>query len=78
MSSVIPPPNSTEGTTPISRAETPDSNAPSSLDEPINIELTAETRPRIPSGVKSCKMLVRIITLTLSKAPSQNRKARER
>ena len=66
---VITPPNTTAGTKPISRAVAPDSNAPNSLDEPINRLLTAETRPRISSGVKSDTIVPRMTILTLSKKP---------
>ena len=48
---VMLPPNITEGIKPISFAATPDSNEPSSFDEPMNIPFTADTRPRISSGV---------------------------
>jgi len=39
--SVITPPKITDGTKPMMRAAKPDSNAPSSLDEPIKIPLMA-------------------------------------
>ena len=78
ISKVILPPNITEGTVPNSLAAVPDSKAPISFEEPINIEFTADTLPRIWSGVKSCMMVPRIITLTLSKAPSVNRKNKEK
>ena len=74
MAIVIQPPKITEGTVPKSLAAVPDSKAPISFDEPINIEFTAETRPRIWSGVKSCIIVPRIITLMLSNAPSVNKK----
>ena len=74
MSKVMLPPNITDGTVPKSLAAVPDSNAPISFDEPINIEFTADTRPRILSGVNNCIMVLRIITLMLSKAPSVKRK----
>ena len=45
--SVMHPPKITEGMRPIIFAATPDSNAPSSLEEPIKILLTEATRPRI-------------------------------
>ena len=50
-SNVIIPPKTTEGTTPISFAARPDSNAPISLEEPMKMLLTAETLPFILSGV---------------------------
>ena len=71
---VTDPPNITDGTVPKSLAAVPDSKAPISLELPINMEFTAETLPRIWSGVKSCIMVPLIITLTLSKAPSVNKK----
>ena len=67
------PPKMTEGIVPISLAVAPDSNAPISLEELIKIPFTADTLPRISSGVSICKMVERIITLTLSKAPSKNK-----
>ena len=73
MISVILPPKITEGTVPNSLAAVPDSKAPISFDEPINIEFTADTLPRMWSGVNNCIIVPRIITLTLSKAPSVNR-----
>ena len=39
--------------------------------------LTAETRPRISSGVTSCTIVPRMITLTLSKAPRRKSIANE-
>ena len=49
---IVPiPPATTEMTGPKSCAVTPDSKPPSSFDEPMNMEFTAETRPRISSGV---------------------------
>ena len=72
------PPMIIDGTKPNKRAVTPDSKAPISLDEIMNIELTDETRPRILSGVKSCIIVPLIITLILSNAPSVNRKNKDR
>ena len=49
----------------------------------MKILFTAETRPRISSGVTSCTMLPRMMTLMLSKAPmrksiaNENQSARE-
>ena len=51
ISSVMQPPITIEGTSPSRLATAPDSNAPISLDEIINIPFTADTRPRIASGV---------------------------
>ena len=50
---VMQPPKITEGIRPRSFAATPDSNAPISFEEPMNIPLTAATLPRISSGVES-------------------------
>lgn len=47
-------------------ASVPDSNAPSSLEAPMKMFSTAETRPRIASGVRSWTSVVRITTLTSS------------
>ena len=69
MPKVIMPPKITDGTKPNKRAAKPDSKAPSSLDEPIKMPLIAETRPRMASGVASCKIVVRMTTETPSKTP---------
>src|SRR5581483_8612513 len=53
-------------------AVNPDSNAPNSFDVPMKILFTDETRPRISSGVTNCTMEPRMITLTLSNAPTRN------
>ena len=63
-----------EGFSPNALAVAPDSNAPISFDEPIKIPFTAETLPRILSGVANCKTVCRMTTLTLSKAPVRNKK----
>ena len=47
ISMVMVPPKSTAGIVPSNLAATPDSKSPISLDEPMNMEFTAETRPRI-------------------------------
>ena len=73
ISKVMLPPNITAGTVPSNLAAMPDSKSPISLDEPINIEFTADTLPRIWSGVKSCIIVPRMITLTLSNAPCKNK-----
>jgi len=78
MSSVTLPPNITEGIVPSSDAAVPDSNAPISFEDPINIEFTADTRPRIFSGVNNCMIVPRIITLMLSNAPSVKRKINDK
>src|SRR2546430_16785388 len=66
------PPATTEMTGPNSAAVNPDSSAPNSLDVQMKMLFTAETRPRISSGVTSCTMDPRMITLTLSNAPIRN------
>src|SRR6266436_2297289 len=42
---------------------------PNSFDVPMKILFTDDTRPRISSGVTSCTIEPRMITLTLSNAP---------
>src|SRR5205823_2799173 len=67
---IVPmPPATTEITGPNSEAVKPDSSAPNSFDVPMKILFTDETRPRISSGVTSCTIEPRMITLTLSNAP---------
>src|SRR5215471_5019094 len=67
---IVPiPPATTETTGPKSAAVNPDSSAPNSFEVPMKILFTDETRPRISSGVTSCTMDPRMITLTLSNAP---------
>src|ERR1700745_2319209 len=66
------PPATTEITGPNSAAVNPDSSAPNSFDVPIKILFTDETRPRISSGVTRCTMDPRMITRTLSNAPTRN------
>src|SRR5437764_10601958 len=68
------PPATTEMTGPNNAAVNPDSSAPNSFDVPIKILFTDETRPRISSGVTSCTMEPRMMTLTLSNAPTRNNK----
>ena len=48
---VTVPPKITDGTTLMSLAAKPDSNAPISLEDPTNILLTADTLPFMFSGV---------------------------
>ena len=48
------PAATTAGTAPIAAASTPDSNSPSSFEAPMNTVFTAETRPRMASGVSPC------------------------
>src|SRR5215813_8931491 len=67
---IVPiPPATTEMTGPNSAAVNPDSNAPNSFDVPMKMLFTDDTRPRISSGVTSCTIDPRIMTLTLSNAP---------
>src|SRR5438874_7647255 len=67
---IVPiPPATTEATGPNNAAVSPDSSAPNSFDVPMKILFTDETRPRISSGVTSCTIDPRMITLTLSNAP---------
>ena len=66
---VILPPKITEGINPINDAANPLSKAPISFDDPINTPFTAETLPRISSGVNSCAILPLITMLTLSNEP---------
>lgn len=47
----------------------PDSNSPSSFDAPMNRLDTAETRPRMESGVTICTSVWRTKTETMSAAP---------
>src|SRR5499433_1784495 len=70
---IVPiPPATTEITGPNNAAVNPDSSAPNSFDVPIKILFTDDTRPRISSGVTNCTIEPRMITLTLSNAPTRN------
>ena len=51
----------------------PDSNWPTSFDAPMKTILTELTRPRMASGVPSCTTVWRMMTLTISHAPSSMR-----
>src|SRR5262245_10858188 len=73
VASVMQPPSTTDGTRPSHWAATPDSNSPISLLVPMKMMLTAETRPRIESGVSSCNTVERMTTEMLSAAPRANR-----
>ena len=73
---VSTPPRTTAGPTPSRVAATPDSNAPSSLDAPMNTFSTAATRPRMRSGVASGTIVARMNTLTAS-APERTSSARK-
>ena len=53
ISNVIEPPAMTDGISPRNLAAKPLSKAPISLEAPMNIPFTAETLPRISSGVRS-------------------------
>src|SRR4029077_4621009 len=67
---IVPiPPATTEMTGPNNAAVTPDSIVPSSYDVTMKILFPDDTRPRISSGVTSCTIEPRMITLTLSNAP---------
>jgi hypothetical protein len=50
------PPTTIAAFVPHHLAVNPDSNAPISLEEPMKIPFTAETRPRMLSGVASCNI----------------------
>ena len=55
---------------PNSEAVRPDSNSPNWFDVPTNIEFTADTRPRMASGVCSCTSDERTTMESTSEAPS--------
>src|SRR5438034_1390942 len=75
---IVPtPPETTENTGPKRCATNPDSKPPSSFDVPMNRLFTAETRPRVSSGVSSCTSVCRTTTLTLSTAPQRKSIANE-
>src|SRR3954465_440570 len=75
---IVPmPPATTDITGPNNAAVRPDSIAPNSLDVPMKMLFTAETRPRISSGVTNCTIDPRMITLTLSSAPITNNVAND-
>src|SRR5580704_2400249 len=63
------PPKIAEPTGPSKRAMPPDSNSPNSLDAPMKRLDTAETRPRMGSGVTICTSVWRTNTETMSAAP---------
>src|SRR5882724_6598928 len=71
------PPATTEMTGPNNCATRPDSNPPNSFEVPMNRLFTAETRPRISSGVSNCTSVCRTTTLTLSTTPQINSIANE-
>ena len=72
--SVSTPPSVTAGATPSTEPRTPDSNAPSSLEAPMNTFSTAITRPRIASGVASGTIVARMNTL-IESAPASTSSA---
>lgn len=63
------PPKKAAGTGPMSLAASPDSKAPSSLEELMKIILMAEMRPRMSSCEQSWMAVDRMTALTPSKAP---------
>lgn len=68
--SIVPmPPPTTEMTGPNIAAVTPLSNPPKSLEVPMKTLFTADTLPRISSGVSTCTRVERMTTLMLSSAP---------
>src|SRR5204862_6204147 len=67
--SVTRPPKITDRTVPSNFAATPDSNDPSSFEDPMKIWLAAETRPRRCGGVRKVRRVERMTTLTLSTIP---------
>ncbi len=73
----IPPPI-TLGIVPNRRAARPLSNAPSSFDAPMNTQLTDATRPRIRSGERTRRIVLRMIMLTPSVTPAKNSAASDR
>src|SRR6202453_4879673 len=74
---VTMPPPTTEITGPNHAAVMPDSNAPSSFEVQMKTLFTAETRPRMVSGVRSWTRVWRTITLMVSTAPVRARAAME-
>ena len=76
-SNVIEPPNITAGAAPMIREVKPLSNMPSSLEELMNMEFTEDTRPRISSGVVSCRIVPRTSTLIPSSIPAVSRATKE-
>src|ERR1051325_9442538 len=72
------PPATTLVIGPHQDAVTPDSKPPSSLDAPMKTELTAETRPRLESGVRIWMSVWRMTTEMLSNAPVKTRAIMER
>jgi hypothetical protein len=73
-SKVATPPTTTEPTGRTRRRSRPTRTRPSWLLAPMNIELTAPTRPRISSGVSSCTSVCRTTTLTMSAPPDKRQR----
>ena len=77
VSNVMLPPKTTAVTVPINFAVSPLSKAPSSLDDPTNMEFTEETLPRISSGVLSWRIVCLITIDTPSVTPLKNKATTE-
>ena len=60
MPMVTMPPTSTDGTEPMAPAIMPARKSPSSFEALMATELTALTRPRMPSGVAICTRVWRM------------------
>ena len=76
--SVISPPPTTAGTVPKMLAATPLSKAPSSFEAPMNTQFTDATRPRIRSGDRTRRIVLRMIMLSPSVTPLKNSAAIDR
>src|SRR5450432_798768 len=74
---VTMPPPTTDTTGPSSAALAPDSNPPSSFEVSMKTLFTADTRPRISSGVRSCTSVCRTTTLIMSSPPARISMTRE-
>ena len=70
--SVTNPPATTDGTVPNRLAAIPLSNAPSSFEAPMNTQLTDATRPRIRSGERTRRIVLRMTMLRPSVTPLKN------
>src|SRR5581483_10001919 len=68
--STTAPPSTAEPTAPNQSAVTPDSNMPICPAQLVNSEFTANTRPRVSSGVANCMMDCRTTTDSISPAPT--------
>src|SRR6478752_1506750 len=70
ITAIVPkPPISADGTAPNAAATAPARNSPSAPDDPVNMELTANTRPSMSCGVRICTSDCRMTTLIASEAP---------